>query len=173
MTPQVVATTLPGVGVKYEFSTRSATPLSLVVDRDGGSELVAYDTQDLDRAALTVALDDDESAALAGRLNGASMVHRVGQAAELPGVSTQRVRIDSRSPFHGASVGQTCARSKTGVSIVAIVRGVDVITSPSASEKVTGGDVLIVVGPGEGIDKLRGILSQGPDSVLPGDTATD
>ncbi|UJH69800.1 hypothetical protein [Ornithinimicrobium sp. INDO-MA30-4] len=36
-TPQVVETILPGVGVKYELSTRSGTPLSLVVNREGGS----------------------------------------------------------------------------------------------------------------------------------------
>ncbi|UJH69799.1 cation:proton antiporter regulatory subunit [Ornithinimicrobium sp. INDO-MA30-4] len=128
---------------------------------------MAYDAEDPDRASLTVPLDDDESEALAGLLNGASMVHRVGEASELPGISTQRLRIDPHAPFDGLTLADTRARTETGASIVAIVRGVEVITSPEPSQGIRGGDVLVVVGTERGIDKLREILWHGPKRANP------
>lgn len=161
-TPQVVETILPGVGVKYELATRSGVPLCLIVEREGGSVLVAYDARDPDRASLSVPLDDDETAALAGLLNGASMVHRIGEASELPGVTTARLRIDEGASFDGVPLGETKARTLTGCAIVAIVRGVEVITSPGPEDVLRGSDVLVVVGTGAGLDKLRQILWHGP-----------
>ncbi|MGB3761936.1 MAG: TrkA C-terminal domain-containing protein [Ornithinimicrobium sp.] len=160
--PEVVETILPGVGVKYELSTRGGTPLSLVVNREGGSVLVAYDARDPDRASLTVPLDDDESEALAGLLNGASMVHHVSEAAKLPGLQTSRLRIDEQAPFDGLTLGETQARTRTGCSIVAVVRGVDVVTSPGPDERFRAGDLLVVVGTEPGVEQLRKILWHGP-----------
>lgn len=158
----MVETILPGVGVKYEMSTRGGTPLSLIVNREGGSVLVAYDARDPDRASLSVPLDDDESQSLAGLLNGASMVHHVGEAASLPGLETARIRIDEGAPFDGLLLGQTRARTRTGASIVAIVRGVNVVTSPGPDERFAAGDLLVVVGTDVGIDQLRKIVWHGP-----------
>lgn len=160
--PEIIETILPGVGVKYEMSTRGGTPLSLVVNRDGGSVLIAYDARDPDRASLTVPLDDDESDALAGLLNGASMVHRVEEAARLPGVETSRIGIDQGAPYDGRTLGETQARTRTGCSIVAIVRGVDVVTSPGPEERFYSGDILVVVGTGSGIEQLHTIIWHGP-----------
>lgn len=160
--PTVVETILPGVGVKYEMSTRGGTPLSLVVNREGGSVLIAYDARDPDRASLTVPLDDDESDALAGLLNGASMVHRVEEAAKLPGVATSRIGIDQDAPFDGRTLGETQARTRTGCSIVAIVRGVDVVTSPGPDERFQPSDILVVVGTESGIEQLHTLIWHGP-----------
>ncbi len=160
--PQVVETILPGVGVKYEMSTRGGTPLSLVVNREGGSVLVAYDARDPDRASLSVPLDDDEGQALAGLLNGASMVHRVEEAAQLPGVETSRIGIDKGAPFDGRVLGDTAARTQTGCSIVAIVRGVAVVTSPGPEERFQPGDILVVVGTRPGIEQLHALIWHGP-----------
>ncbi len=160
--PEVTETILPGVGLKYEFKTRGGVPLSLVVNREGGCVLVAYDARDPDRASLTVPLEDDESEALAGLLNGASMVHKIEDVAQLPGLETERIRLDERAPFDGLTLGETRARTRTGCSIVAIVRGVDVVTSPGPEERFHGGDLLVVVGTGSGLEQLRKILWHGP-----------
>ncbi|CAN5547276.1 cation:proton antiporter regulatory subunit [soil metagenome] len=160
--PEVVETILPGIGVKYELNTRGGVPLSLVVNREGGSVLVAYDARDPDRASLTVSLDDDEGDTLAGLLNGASMVHRVSEAAELPGVATSRIEIAELAPFDGLTLGETQARTRTGCSIVAIVRGVDVVTSPGPEERFQAGDILVVVGTEVGIAQLHTIVWHGP-----------
>jgi TrkA domain protein len=54
----------------------------------------------------------------------------------------------------------TKARTKTGCSIVAILRGESVIPSPAAEEVLLADDILIAVGTRLGLDKLEQILAQ-------------
>ncbi len=46
----------------------------------------------------------------------------------------------------------------TGASVVAIVRGADVIASPVPQETLLGGDALVVVGTQAGIDGVQTIV---------------
>ncbi len=155
----VVETLLPGVGLKYEFLTRSGVPLTIVVNREGGSVLAAYDRRDPDRATLTVPLDDEESEALAGLLSGTTMMHRVEDVTKLPGLVSGRLAIDSGARFDGRTLGETRARTRTGCSIVAVVRAGEVITSPGPELPLHGGDVLVVVGTDSGVAQLQHVLT--------------
>lgn len=155
----VVETLLPGVGLKYEMRTRSGVPLTIVVNREGGSVLAAYDRRDPDRATLTVPLDDEESEALAGLLSGTTMMHRVEDVTRLPGLVSSRLAIDPGSTFDGRTLGDTRARTRTGCSIVALVRAGEVVTSPGPEMELRAGDVLVVIGTDPGVAQLRSILS--------------
>ncbi|MFC6819412.1 cation:proton antiporter regulatory subunit [Nonomuraea dietziae] len=55
-------------------------------------------------------------------------------------------------------LGHTRARSRTGASIVAIVRGEDVIASPTPDEVLRAGDVLVVIGTRSGIAGVEKII---------------
>lgn len=58
-----------------------------------------------------------------------------------------------------ALVGQTLVgadlRAKYAINIVAIKRGEQILVPPSPTEKITAGDVLIVVGQNDGIQRLE------------------
>ncbi|WP_248510901.1 TrkA C-terminal domain-containing protein [Streptomyces sp. D2-8] len=49
---------------------------------------------------------------------------------EVPGLSAGQVEVRPGSPFADRALGDTRARTRTGASIVAVVRGEDVIASP-------------------------------------------
>lgn len=155
----VVETLLPGVGLKYELHTRSGVPLTIVVNREGGSVLCSYDTHDPDRATLTIPLEDDESQALAGLLSGTTMMHRVEEVTKLPGLISSRLGVDSGSRYDGRRLGDTRARTRTGCSIVAVVRSGEVITAPGPDLPLKGGDVLVVIGTDTGVSQLRRLLT--------------
>jgi TrkA domain protein len=57
-------------------------------------------------------------------------------------------------------LGDTHARTETGVSIVAIVRGSEVIASPRPSQDLQNQDILVAVGTRPGLDALAEILSK-------------
>jgi TrkA domain protein len=59
--------------------------------------------------------------------------------------------VNPRSRFVVRPLGETRARTRTGASIVAIVRGDEVIASPTPTQTLLQGDVLIVIGTQEGI----------------------
>jgi TrkA domain protein len=52
-------------------------------------------------------------------------------------------------------------RSRTGVSIVALIRGDDAIPSPGPSEEMKPGDYLVVVGTPRGIEEVVELLRAG------------
>jgi TrkA domain protein len=68
------------------------------------------------------------------------------------------VEVTAGSPFAGLPLGQTRARTRTGASIVAIVRSDDVIASPTPTDVLLSGDVLVVIGTRDGIAGVRQII---------------
>lgn len=63
-------------------------------------------------------------------------------------------------PFIGEPLGHTRARSRTGASVVAIVRGENV-NSPVPEEAIRAGDVLVVVGSEQAIGEVDRIVTRG------------
>jgi TrkA domain protein len=79
----------------------------------------------------------------------------------LPGIETGQVHIVAGSPFVDHPLGDTRARTRTGASIVAIVRNEEVLASPGPAEMLHARDVLIVIGTEDGIAGVERIIDKG------------
>ena len=75
------------------------------------------------------------------------------------GLYTEHLTLPSDSRFIDHELGLTKARTKTGVSIVAIIRGEDIVPSPEPTEVILSDDLLVAVGTRKGLDALTEILS--------------
>lgn len=62
------------------------------------------------------------------------------------GVFTEQLLISAGSPYSGEDLGATKARTRTHTSIVAIVRGANVIPSPTPDTPLAAGDTIVTVG---------------------------
>ena len=80
---------------------------------------------------------------------------------EVPGLDAGQVEIVAGSGFVDRPLGETRARTRTGASIVAIVRDEQVLASPGPSDVLHAGDVLVVIGTQDGIAGVRHIVDQG------------
>jgi TrkA domain protein len=69
------------------------------------------------------------------------------------------VRADS--PYAGRSVGATGLRTRTGVSVVAIMRGEEAVPAPGPDEALESGDYLVVVGTARGVEQAVELLRAG------------
>ena len=58
-------------------------------------------------------------------------------------------------------LGDTALRSRTGVSVVAVMRAGEAHPSPMPDFILTAGDLLVVVGTNEGLDNAVKILKRG------------
>ncbi|WP_104523961.1 cation:proton antiporter regulatory subunit [Blastococcus atacamensis] len=153
-------TLLPGVGVRYEMRCSSGQVLGIVVQREGGAEIAVYDRRDPDRALGMFRLSPDEADAVAEVLGAPRLTQRFADLSrEVPGLESARLGIAPGSPFDGRPLGDTRARTLTGCSIVALVRGADVVPSPGPDDVLRGGDVLVVIGSGTGLAHLERRLS--------------
>jgi TrkA domain protein len=153
-------TMLPGVGVRYELTTRAGDVLGIVVQREGGAEIAVYDQHDPDRARGVFRLSPEEADAIAEVLGAPRLTQRFADLSrEVPGLESARFPIREGSPFAGRTLGDTRARTLTGCSIVAIVRGADVVPSPSPDDGIRAGDVLVAIGSDAGLEQLDRRLS--------------
>ena len=61
---EVEQTPLPGVGIRYDFTTAAGRRLGLVLHRDGRTEVIIYSEDDPDNCSESVMLQPQERAAL-------------------------------------------------------------------------------------------------------------
>ena len=156
---EVEAVALPGIGVRHSFVTRHGRQIGVVSHRTGRRELLVYDRRDPDAASEVIALDDHEADALAELLGAPRIVERLAAIREqVPSLVTEQLAIAPASPYAGRTLGDTRARSRTGASIVAVLRRSEVIPSPGPDFRFEPGDVVVVVGTPEGVDGVAEIL---------------
>ena len=80
---------------------------------------------------------------------------------DVEGLAVDRLPLAAASPFDGGTIGDTQARTRTGVSIVAVLRGDAAHPAPGPAFAVRGGDTLVVVGTPRGIEELADLLRSG------------
>lgn len=154
---------LPGVGLRYEFDTADGDRIGIVALRDGSFLVAVYDAadpDDPDEPAAQYRLDDEEADAVAQILGAPRMAERFADLTrEVPGLVAGQVVVPGASPFADRTLGDTRARTRTGASIVAVVRDEEVVASPGPEQPLRAGDILVVVGTPEGIAGVTEIVA--------------
>jgi TrkA domain protein len=77
------------------------------------------------------------------------------------GVISEQVPIAVDSPYSGRTLGETHARTRTGASIIAVLRDTAVHASPGPEFVFEPGDIVIVVGTPDGTQAVADILAAG------------
>ncbi|MGH3657091.1 MAG: cation:proton antiporter regulatory subunit [Micromonosporaceae bacterium] len=158
----VERTQLPGIGLRHVFTTARDRRVGVVSYRTGRRDLVVYERDDPDTAMVSVALTSEEANGLAELLGTTRVVERLADLErQVDGLTSAQLPIGAGSPYDGRTMGDTRARTRTGASIVAVVRGSDVIASPRPDFIFHNGDVVVVVGTEEGTAAVADILTEG------------
>lgn len=157
---EIFETPLPGVGVRYEFTSVAGDRLAVVVRRDDRRELVLYDEDDPDSCRDIVQLTGQESAALVELLGGTKVTERVTDLRhEVKGLSIEWVTMSVDKGLTGQTIGEGAIRSSTGASVVAIIRGDRSIPGPGPDHRFEPGDVALVVGSVDGVQAAARLLA--------------
>lgn len=153
---------LPGIGVRYEFVTEDRVRVGVVHHRSGIRELVLFERGDPDTSHDLLRLGADDSRTLA-ELLGVSQVAKdlVELEQDVEGLAVDRLPIRTGSPFDGRTIGDTGARTRTGVSIVAVLRGEAAHAAPGPEFGLQRDDTLVVVGTPRGVEELAVLLRSG------------
>jgi TrkA domain protein len=153
---------LPGVGVRHEFSTEEGDKVGVVSHRSGGREIYLADPDDPDRFKRALRLSAEDARTLAEIL-GASRV--AAQLAELQqkieGLAIDWLPVRADSPYAERPIGDARLRTRTGVSVVAVIRGEQAIPAPGPDVRVQPGDYLVVIGTARGIEQAVELLRAG------------
>jgi K+:H+ antiporter subunit KhtT len=145
--------------MRYDFTTRRGERFAVVTRRSGDVEFMTY-VDDPDAPVPLWRLDAEEPETVAEVLGAPRIAERFADLTkEIPGLGAGQVPVTGSSPHAGRPLGDTRARTLTGASIVAVVRGATVMVSPSPDEILRAGDVLVVIGIHEGISGVQSIIS--------------
>jgi TrkA domain protein len=156
---EIHETALPGVGLRHDFTTRAGRQLGVVTHRTGRRDLLIYDRDDPDATQEVIRLTDEEADTLADLLGADRLVaHLAALTQRIEGLAIDWLPIRPGSPYAGKAIADTQARSRTGVAIVAIVRGDGAIPAPAPDAGLEPGDTLVVVGTAKGIKDLSVLL---------------
>jgi TrkA domain protein len=158
----VERTPLPGIGLQHVFTTERGRRIGVVSHRDGRRHLVIYRRDDPDSASEAVALSPEEANGLAELLGAARIVERLAELhRQVEGLVSEQIPITAGSPYDGRRLGDTRTRTRTGASIVAVVRDRAVVASPRPDFVFHVGDVVVAVGTAEGTSAVATILTDG------------
>jgi TrkA domain protein len=159
---EVEETALPGIGLRYDFETRDGHRVGVVSHRSGRRELVVYDTDDPDTGRTLVSLTDEEGDTLAELLGAPRIVEKLADLhRQVEGLVTREVRLAPGSPYDGRTLGDTRARTRTGASVVAVVRDGRVHAAVRPDFRLAGGDIVVVTGTAEGTAAVADLLARG------------
>ena len=152
-------TQLPGVGVRLDFTTSFGDHIGVIVYHGGRRELVVYGVEDPDMCTTVLHMGPDDAHILNEALGGSQVVQVTNSVEQdIDGLSIEWLRISEHSASAGKSIGDGMIRARTGVSIVAVVRGSETIPSPRPEFVFEVDDVAVAVGTPNGIAEARAIL---------------
>jgi len=158
----VERTALPGIGLRHEFRTEKGQHAAVVSHVSGRRDIVLYRPDDPDTAVATISLSRDEADGVAELLGTTRIVERLADLQrQVVGLKTVQIPIIAGSPYDGRTLGDTQARTRTGASIVATVRGGGILASPRPDFEFHPGDLVVVVGTPEGTDAVVDIFANG------------
>jgi TrkA domain protein len=155
-------TVLLAVGTSYAFTTATGQHAAIIIHGSGRRDLMLYDPDDPDQVLHTLVLDGGEARTVAELLGLPLVMDRVTDLpAALDGIDAVHMPVPIGSPYAGRPLGDTRARSRTGTSIVAVLRDNRLITTLTPDFILQRGDMIVAVGHRAGIDGLRDLLATG------------
>ncbi len=157
---EVRETMLPGVGVRQEFTAHDGTVVGVVQYHDGRSDVVVYDSADPDRCTSMLHLDKADTSTLASLLGASELAERMGEVqAQIEGLLFEWITIPADAPMTGRSIRDGELRTRTGASVVAVLRGEGSGPAPDPEFVFAAGDVAVCVGTTDGLASLRSLLA--------------
>jgi TrkA domain protein len=152
-------TRLPGIGLRHDFVTRQGRRIGVISQKNGARELFMYDPDDPDACRAVIDLTPEESEVVAELLGAPRVIERLARLSEqVEGITTEGIPITANSPYVGKTLADAQIRSRTGASVVAVIRGDEVVPSPAPDFRFRVGDKVVVVGTEEGAHEAATIL---------------
>lgn len=156
---EIEETLLPGVGVRHQLTTSAGERVAVLTHRSGRREIAVYDRRDPDACTTVLHLSSDDSRSLAEVLGGSQISETLTAVQqEVEGLAIDWVTIKPTSSHVGSTIAAGALRTRTGASIVAVVRDGATVPAPEPDFAFAAEDVVVAVGTPDGVAQLRSLL---------------
>ncbi len=152
-------TRLPGIGSRLEFVTDEGRRLGVVQHHSGRREVFVCQPGDPDATVVALNLTEGEAHSLVDALGVVSVSEDTADPTyQVDGLVFAWIEVDVSSAAVGHSIADRQIRTKTGASVVAVLRPDGAIPAPDPQFVMEAGDTLVVAGTAEGIAAVRDLL---------------
>lgn len=159
---RIQETSLPGVGRRLDFTSEDGSRIGVIHHRTGRRELFICSAEDPDSVRESLSLSDDDSHTLAEALGGSTVIENLNSLQQqIEGLAIDWLTVGTGTPYAGKTIGDARIRTRTGVSVVAVIRGAQAFPAPGPEFAIKAEDTLVVVGTPEGIKSVDEILTTG------------
>lgn len=160
--PEIEETSLPGVGMRHDFTAEDGSRIGVIHHRTGRRELFLCTADDPDSVAMSLSLSDEDSHALSEALGGSTVVENLTRLQQqIEGLAIDWIAVAPESPYAGRTIGDARIRTRTGVAVVAVIRDDQAFPAPGPEFMIEPSDTLVVVGTSDGINRVGDILMTG------------
>jgi TrkA domain protein len=148
--------------VMHEFTSQSGSRVGVVTHRSGRKEIIIGDREDPDASRSVLDLGGEDARTLAELLGGSRVTEALAELQQrVEGLAIDWLPLRADSPYVGKTIADAQVRSRTGVSIVAVLRGEQPFAAPEPNFQFESGDYLVVVGTAKGIEGVVDLLHNG------------
>ncbi len=157
---QLDETELPGIGKRLEFFSEEGRRLGVVQHHSGRREVFACSPGDPDRSEISINLSESDADHLAKALGVEPEPHDPApRNYEVEGLVFEWLDVSPESQVAGRSIGELQIRSRTGASVVAVIRRPASVPAPEPDLVLAADDTLVVAGTPEGVEKVRELVN--------------
>ncbi|HUF84771.1 MAG TPA: TrkA C-terminal domain-containing protein [Acidimicrobiia bacterium] len=146
---------LPGIGQRYDLHGAEGGSVTVVIHHSGRRDVYVLDDADEPKAAVT--LTDFQARSLGAILGGAYFKPAVVEEIEavIGGLLIDWVTLDENSPGAGKTIAELEIRTRTKMTVAAILRDQVPVVAPEPTETLLAGDRLVVIGRQEDLAGFR------------------
>lgn len=161
--PEIEETNLPGVGIRHDLVTRNGDRLGVITHRTGRRQLLVYDRDDPDATREDIRLDEEEGHALAELLGGTTVTEHFSTVFQqsLEGLTIEWLTVGQDWACAEQTIGNTELRTRTGVSVIAVIRDGETVPAPEPDFTLSSGDAIVAVGTPAGLREATEVLRAG------------
>ncbi|MBI1864700.1 MAG: cation:proton antiporter regulatory subunit [Nitrospirae bacterium] len=150
---------LPGVGRKFWIHTDAGEKVTIIRHSAGKREVYRFQKGE-EFPSSVIELSEEEAREVGAVLSGEFRLRTVERMDVIvKEMSLEWVKVEPGSSADGRTIRELAIRTKTGISILAILREDLCVPGPESSEVLKGDDVLLVIGRPEHHKRFRKVLA--------------
>lgn len=156
---EIQETALPGVGVRYSFTSSEGKRLTVLHHQSGRKEVFVEAPDDPDASRQVLDLDERDGRLLGELLGGSRVVPEAQRLQQtIGGMAIDWLRVEARAPAAGRTIGELAVRRTFGVTIVSVLRGDQQLPNPGQELRLEAGDIAVVIGTPEACQRVRAVF---------------
>ena len=152
---------LPGIGYKFEITTKNKEKLVIVIHDDGRREIYHFNPDDHDEVVSTVTFDDAEARQMAAILGGMAYKPKAMETIDFAfdDLIIEWYQVEPGAPAVNKTIGELDIRNRYGVTVIAIKKkSTQKSVNPGPDTVIEPGDTLVITGERGQLKKLNETL---------------